>query len=438
MMDEVREQTQPQADPREVVDWYVPRQGSEVVDYYVHHRPLPEGVRPVPPCPPRRKKRLGLWIFLGVMGLVAVIMVVAALLWRNAGYVPDDGSDAFPDQGDHDASSIVDIFAGQRTTIPPVDSYDPSVKMTITDTLGEELTAQQVYAKVNPATVLVVAQNGSSASVGTGVIMTSDGYVITNAHVISGGEECWVALSNGVTYDTELVGYDTDEDIAVLKLADAEGLPTAEFGNSDLAEVGDHVYAIGNPLGIELRGTLTEGLLSAVNRDVKLEGRTLNVLQTTAALNNGNSGGPLINRYGQVIGINTLKMSGTGGAEEAAVEGLGFALPICSVYFVVNDIIANGKFYGTPTLGLMVATYELEDGGTAAVIEYVTEGTSAEEAGAQAGDVITAVDGREVFSTADVLAARRAHVIGDTMTLTLLRDGQTFDVSVVLRANQNG
>ena len=427
-MDEMRDRTEPQ----EVVDWYIPRQGTEVVDYYVHRQPLPESVRPAPPQPPKKKKRLGLWIFLGIMGLVAVVLVAAALLWQSGDHNHSyDGG-----QDDGDASSIVDIFADHKTTIQRVDRYDPSVKLTITDSHGDELTAQQVYVKVNPATVLVVAEQGESASIGTGVIMTADGYVITNAHVISGGSECWVALDSGVSYEAQLVGYDADEDIAVLKMVDAADLPTAEFGNSDLAVVGDHVYAIGNPLGIELRGTLTEGLLSAINRDVELEGRTLNVLQTTAALNNGNSGGPLINRYGQVIGINTLKMSGTGDPDEATVEGLGFALPISSAYFVVNDILANGKFHGTPTLGIMVVMIVNDQDETAVMVQEVNQGSSAQEADVQPGDVILAVDGRSITDTADLMAARREHVIGDTMTLTLLRDGQTLDVDIVLRSNK--
>ena len=431
-MDELKNNTQPQAEPREVVDWYVPRQGTEVVDYYVHSQPLPESVRPAPPQPPKKKKRLGLWIFLGIMGLVAVILVAAALLWR------DDSHDHNHDGGqdDNDASSIVDIFTDRRTTIQRVDRYDPSVRLTITAGHGGELTAQQVYAKVNPATVLVIAEQGASASIGTGVIMTADGYVITNAHVISGGASCWAALADGVTYDAQLVGYDADEDIAVLKLVDASDLPTAEFGDSDMAVVGDPVYAIGNPLGVELRGTMTDGILSAINRDVELEGRTLNVLQTTAALNNGNSGGPLINRYGQVIGINTLKMSGTGDPEEATVEGLGFALPISSAYFVVNDILANGKFYGTPTLGIMVVTLINDQGETAVMVQDVTAGSSADEAGVQPGDLILSVNGQSIAETADLMAIRRDHAIGDTLTLTLLRGDQTLDIPVVLRSNK--
>ena len=427
-MDELRDRTEPQ----EVVDWYVPQQGREVVDYYVHHQPLPESIRPAPPKPPRKKKHTGLWIFLGIMAVVAVVVVLAAIFWQR-----DDGyHDSYDGSGDNDASSIVDIFGDHRTTIPRYTDYDPTLKLDIVSGHGPELTAQEVYAKVNPATVLVVAEQGESASVGTGVIMTADGYVITNAHVISGGETCWVVLANGMDYTAQLVGYDTDEDLAVLKLENAQDLPVAEFGNSDLAVVGDRVYAIGNPLGIELRGTLTEGILSAINRDVELEGRILNVLQTTAALNNGNSGGPLINRYGQVIGINTLKMSGTGAPDEATVEGLGFALPISSASFVINDIIADGKFHGTPTLGIMVATYDTEDGGTIVAAVEVAAGSAAEEAGVETGDIILAVNGQEITTTAELMAIRRQHTIGDTLTLTILRDGETMDIPVVLRSNK--
>ena len=422
-MDEMRDRNEPQ----EVVDWYVPRQGTEVVDCYVHHRPLPESVRPAPPKPPR--KRTGLWIFLGIMGLLAVVLVLAAVFSRSS-----QPEEAEPDDGD--ASSIIDIFSDSNTTIPRDTNYDPSRKLTVTGSHGEELTAQEVYARVNPATVLVVAEQGESASVGTGVIMSADGYVITNAHVISGGATCWVLLPSGMDYDAKRVGYDANEDIAVLKRVQAEGLPVAEFGDSELAVVGDPVYAIGNPLGIELRGTLTEGIISAINRNVELDGRTLTVLQTTAALNNGNSGGPLINRYGQVIGINTLKMSGTGVPDEATVEGLGFALPISNACFVINDIIANGKFHGRPMLGVMVYTVETTDGTTAVLIEEVQSGYGAEEAGVQPGDVILAADGQTVSTTADLLTVRRSHAIGDSMTLTLLRDGRVFDVTIVLRSSK--
>ena len=427
-MDELRERTEPQ----EIVDWYIPRQGTEVVDCYVHHQPLPECVRPSPAPAPKKKKRLGLWIFLGIMAVVAAVLVVCALL------CPADEPTHTPDGAeDGDASSIVDIFADHHTTIPRVDSYDPSRQLTLAADHGPELTAQEVYARVNPATVLVVAEmDAESAAIGTGIIMTGDGYVITNAHVISGGTSCWVLLSSGSDSDARLVGYDADEDLAVLKLENAQELPTAEFGDSELALVGDPVYAIGNPLGLELRGTLTDGIISAINRDVALEGRTLTVLQTTAALNSGNSGGPLINRYGQVIGINTLKMSGTGTPDEATVEGLGFALPISEARYVINDIIANGKYYGAATLGITVIQGVSEDGTTYVAVHDVAPGGAAEAAGVHPGDVILAADGQELHTTADLLAIRRTHAIGDPMTLTLLRDGQTLQVTVTLRSDR--
>ena len=415
-MDELRDRNEPQ----EVVGWYTPRQGNEVVDYYVHRQPLPECVRPAPPqqTVPQKKKRRGLWIFLGVMGALAVVLILAALLGGGTNGPVYDGDSSAGD-GSDDASSITDIYADHHTTIPKVDGYDPTLRMAVLDTFGDELTATEVFARVNPA------------------VVTADGYVVTNAHVISGGASCWVALDTGDTYDALLVGYDADEDIAVLKLVDAEDLPVAEFGNSDLTMVGEQVYAIGNPLGIELRCTLTDGIISAVDRDVQLDGRTLNVIQTTAALNNGNSGGPLISRFGQVIGINTLKMSGTGGADEASVEGLGFALPISHVCYVVNDIIATGRFHGVPTLGIMVATYENDDGGTYVQVVDVTDGTSAQEAGVQEGDVIVAVDGRSTATTDDLMAVRRTHIAGEAMTLTLSRGGQTISVDVVLRASND-
>ena len=227
------------------------------------------------------------------------------------------------------------------------------------------------------------------------------------------------------------MGYDEDQDLAVLKAVDAEDLPTAEFGDSDQCRVGDTVYAIGNPLGVELRGTLTEGIISAINRDVQIEGRIMTLIQTTAALNNGNSGGPLINEYGQVIGVNTLKMSGSGNAEEATVEGLGFALPSSSFCFVVNDLIANGQFRGIPVLGITVMNSD--DGRV--VVYTVSDGYGAAEMGIRPDDVLLRADGQALGSIDDLMAVRRTHLVGDSITLTVLRDGQTFDVDVPLYAS---
>ena len=430
MQDENREN---RTEPQEVVSWYVRPEGQEVVDCYVQPRPLPSGAAPQTPREPEKRSRKGLWSFLiaaGVLVLAVVAATVVASL-RGGGTVPSvDGGTG--DGGD--ASSIVNISGAEKTTIPRIQG-EAGVSLVCTAPAGEKLSIQDMYEKVNPSTVLVVADKGEQASIGTGVIMTADGYIITNAHVISGGKDCWIALDTGYTYDAKLVGYSEERDLAVLKAVDAADLPAASFGDSDLCRVGDTVYAIGNPLGVELRGTLTDGIISAINRDVQVDGRVMTLLQTTAALNNGNSGGPLINEYGQVVGINTLKMSGNGSEMEATVEGLGFAVPISDACFVVNDIIANGRFRGVPVLGVMVI--ESTDNGGQVSVYTVSEGGGAEEAGLLPGDVLLRADGQTLHSIHDLMAVRRTHLVGDTMTLTVLRDGQTIDADVPLYASED-
>lgn len=430
MQDENREN---RTEPQEVVSWYVRPEGQEVVDCYVQPRPLPSGAAPQTPREPEKRSRKGLWSFLiaaGVLVLAVVAATVVASLRGGGAVPPVDGGTG--DGGD--ASSIVNISGAEKTTIPRIQG-ETGVSLVCTAPAGEKLSIQDMYEKVNPSTVLVVADKGEQASIGTGVIMTADGYIITNAHVISGGKDCWIALDTGYTYDAKLVGYSKERELAVLKAVDAADLPAASFGDSDLCRVGDTVYAIGNPLGVELRGTLTDGIISAINRDVQVDGRVMTLLQTTAALNNGNSGGPLINEYGQVVGINTLKMSGNGSEMEATVEGLGFAVPISDACFVVNDIIANGRFRGVPVLGVMVI--ESTDNGGQVSIYTVSEGGGAEEAGLLPGDVLLRADGQTLHSIHDLMAVRRTHLVGDTMTLTVLRDGQTFDADVPLYASED-
>ena len=430
MQDENREN---RTEPQEVVSWYVRPEGQEVVDCYVQPRPLPSGAAPQTPREPEKRSRKGLWSFLiaaGVLVLAVVAATVVASLRGGGAVPPVDGGTG--DGGD--ASSIVNISGAEKTTIPRIQG-EAGVSLVCTAPAGEKLSIQDMYEKVNPSTVLVVADKGEQASIGTGVIMTADGYIITNAHVISGGKDCWIALDTGYTYDAKLVGYSKERELAVLKAVDAVDLPAASFGDSDLCRVGDTVYAIGNPLGVELRGTLTDGIISAINRDVQVDGRVMTLLQTTAALNNGNSGGPLINEYGQVVGINTLKMSGNGSEMEATVEGLGFAVPISDACFVVNDIIANGRFRGVPVLGVMVI--ESTDNGGQVSVYTVSEGGGAEETGLLPGDVLLRADGQTLHSIHDLMAVRRTHLVGDTMTLTVLRDGQTFDADVPLYASED-
>ena len=418
----------PANEPQEVVGQYIRDDSREVTDCYVHSQPLPAAAIPrvSPPPQPQKHSRRGLWIFLAIAAALVIAVVVAALTAKpmeDGGYTDDD----------HDASSIVDIFGNEIPTIDRVQG-DPALRFSCTPQQGEALTAQEVYASVNPAVVMVaVALDEEKASVGTGVILTEDGYVVTNAHVIAGGSSAWVALDTGAVLDAELVGFDSSEDLALLKLVDVTGLPTAQLGDSDECVVGDTVYAIGNPLGVELRGTLTSGLISAIDRRVTLEGRVMTMLQTTAALNNGNSGGPLINDQGQVIGINTMKMSG-GKTATATVEGLGFAVPTRRVVAVINDIMATGAFHGIPSLGIYVGQEMQADGAYQLVIYDVTEDYGAAEAGLLPGDVILAADGTEVHETWELLDLRGRHIVGESMVLTVQRGDQVFDADVTLYA----
>ena len=304
-------------EPREVVLRYE-APVTPIVEHYIQPTPLPG--QPKKHTSPR-KKRKGLKIFLFcILGLLIVSGVVTAL-WLGGAF--DDHrsyhDDDFEQRHDED---YYDNSEHGETTIKRLPNTD-QVKLRYNESHGEALTIQEIYQKVNPSTVTVLTGNrDGSAMVGTGVIFTEDGYILTNAHVIAGGSECYVVLDTGEDYRACLLGLDEEKDLAVIKIA-ASGLPSAEFGDSDALTVGDPVYAIGNPLGVELRGTLTDGIVSAINRDVYVDGVTMTLIQTNAALNNGNSGGPLINACGQVIGINTLKMSGTGSDEnEATVEGL--------------------------------------------------------------------------------------------------------------------
>ena len=415
----------PVSEPQEVVGQYIRDDSREVTDCYVHRDPLPAAAVHHTPQPPKKHSRKGLWIFLAVMAVLVMAAVAAALI---AG--PEDGGTA---DDDHDASSIVDIFDKDIPTIDRVEG-DPELRFFCTAAEGEALTAQEAYATVNPSVVMVaVAIDEEKASIGTGVILTEDGYVVTNAHVIAGGLSAWVALDTGEVLDAELVGFDSNEDLALLKLVDGQGLPAARLGDSDACVVGDQVYAIGNPLGVELRGTLTNGLISAIDRQVTMEGRVMTMLQTTAALNNGNSGGPLINDQGQVIGINTMKMSG-GKTATATVEGLGFAVPTRRVVAVINDIMATGAFHGIPSLGIYVGQEMQADGAYQLVIYDVTEDYGAAEAGLLPGDVILAADGTEVHETWELLDLRGRHIVGESMVLTVQRGDQVFDADVTLYA----
>ena len=225
---------------------------------------------------------------------------------------------------------------------------------------------------------------------------------------------------------------DEEHDLAVLKI-DGIGLPAAEFGDSDLLQVGDPAYAIGNPLGVELRGTLTEGIISAISRDVMVEGKSMTLLQTDAALNSGNSGGPLINQYGQVVGINVVKMS-TARYGSTSVEGLGFAIPTSILERVVNDLLTYGEVQPEPLLGISVynTATQLEGDLYGAGIDAVTPGGAGDKAGLLPGDYILTSGETPITTSDDVLRLRRKYHVGDEMPMTIWRDGEILEVSLQL------
>ena len=270
-----------------------------------------------------------------------------------------------------------------------------------------------------------------STGVGSGVIFKSDGYIVTNNHVIEGSRELIVSLADGRTVNAELVGADDMTDIAVVKI-DAKDLPTAKFGNSDEVVVGEPAIAIGNPMGLEFQGSVTVGVISALNRTLELSDRRVTLFQTDAAISPGNSGGALVNADGEIIAINSAKLSADG------VEGMGFAIPINTVETIINELLEKG-YVARPYLGVTIF-----DKPTAARYGYqltIDKGvyvfqirldSPAGRAGLQRGDVILAIDDKDVNSVSDVRNEVAAHKVGDKVKLKLERDGNNFDVELTL------
>ena len=297
----------------------------------------------------------------------------------------------------------------------------------------EELSLQELYQNCIDSIVGVKAfsEGRSGYSWGGGIVMSEDGYILTNQHMIDGAVRAVVVLPDDREYEALLVGEDEQTDLAVLK-SGARGLSPAEFGNSDELLVGDRVAAIGNPLSSSLSGTMTDGIVSAIDRDVSVNGRNMTLLQTNAALNSGSSGGALFNIRGQVVGVTFMKMSGGG-----AIEGIGFAIPSATVKVITDQLLSGGAVTGRPGLGLtlggvseaMAERYGVPRG---VYVYAVAPECDAAAKGVLPGDILMKIDGAEVRSTSDVLERRDALSVGESMTLTLWRDGTVFTVEVVL------
>ena len=301
---------------------------------------------------------------------------------------------------------------------------------------GNELTVPQIIAKARPSVVAISTVIGWSTGTGSGVIMTEDGTIMTNAHVVSGAQSITVRVMDGTEYEATLLGMDEKTDLAVIKI-DATGLTPAEFGDSSSIVQGEIAVAIGNPLGLAFEGSVTQGIISAVSREIEVDGRTMTYIQTDAAINPGNSGGALVNGSGQVIGINSVKVS------SSDVEGLGFAIPISVALPIAEQLTTYGYVTGRPSIGIggedvtdyMVYYYRIPRG---VLVGLVTPDSGAETGGVEVGDVIVGLNGVSVSSMDELTNEKDKFSPGDTVTLTVYRSGEYVELDVVLGESTGG
>jgi len=357
--------------------------------------------------------------------------------------LPDSSVSESSESSDRDIPSLIEIASRSDAKYLPdiVDTIMPSV-------VGVASTFEYVpdYSSMGWGWGFGMPQQDETQEIrgtGTGIVMSDDGYIITNAHVIYDdseykcGEavEVSVVFSDETEHDAKVIAYDTETDLAVLKVNET-GLTPAEFGNSEDLRVGELVIAVGNPLGFDLFGSVTSGIVSAKNRKIDINEKSMTLIQTDAAINNGNSGGPLLNSSGQVIGINSAKMSSSYGS--ATVEGLGFAIPINEAKIIIDDLINYKYVKGRPQIGISTVDvtesvsryYDIPLG---VYVQNVQEGSAAELAGIQKGDVIIDVDGETVTNAKELNDIKNTHKAGETIKITVTRAGEDITVDLILQ-----
>ncbi len=390
---------------------------------------------------PTGKRTLKPWHIVGLVVLLILLIVASSLLFGGSGgeaavkdsqrgdseRMPDDWKDFFEDYYSKIETNAAEI------AIPRSELF-PDYELKLNEAAGEELNLRDLYAQCSKSIVAITGyvDNMEGYYWGTGVILSEDGLILTNTHVIDGCDSATVTLFDDSSYEAKLVGADSISDVAVLKI-EASGLPVAEFGESGTLAVGDQVAAIGNPLGQSFRSTLTNGIISAIERGIVYNGHSMTLLQTNTALNEGNSGGALFNMYGQVIGVTNMKMM----SYYSSVEGIGFAIPSVTVRSVVNSIVKYGEVLGRPAIGITVggipenaaSRYELPEG---LYVSAVSKGSDAQAKGIQAGDIITEVNHTPVKTTDEINAIKNELQVGDTMLFTIWRDGETLEIEVQL------
>ena len=374
----------------------------------------------------RRPRRLGKAL------LVVSLCLVAAAALVFGGYLgmvhlANSLADAQRGSFAPRPSSHVEVNANWDPADLPWAQPDPNVSIFVHDQDTQVLTSNQIYDQVLPSVVCVTADQGNgSASVGSGVVLTQSGYIVTNFHIIQGGVSLNVSmLSSTANYDAKLVGYDEELDLAVLKI-EAQGLVPARLGSSDQLSVGDSVYAIGNPMGY-LHGTMTEGIISSPTRTIPVDGKDMSLLQTSAALNSGNSGGALTNAYGQVVGITSAKITSV--ENDTVIEGLGLVIPINDTIPFLNQMIHTGQSF-RPSLGILCQEVQMDDTSGVYVVS-TTADTPAHEVLLE-GDVILAANGVDTPTLYALTRVLNDTGVGNQVELSVLRDGGVLSISITL------
>lgn len=377
-----------------------------------------------PHTPKNKKHSRGL--ALGLCGVAA-----ACLLFAGGAVV---GNMAFGGYANSDSGTSASTSDSAPTlqinSKPESDSSNSSDNYDTADGMAGE----DIYKKVNPSVVSVISTTAEGTGSGSGVIMSKDGYIITNNHVVDGAQSVSVQLSDGTSLDAEIIGTDEQTDLAVIKVTPTSDLTAAEFGDSDELEPGEYAYAIGSPGGVQFANTITGGRISAINRDLTVNDRVMTLIQTDASINNGNSGGALINKYGQVVGITSAKLSGNAFGS-ATVEGMGFAIPINTAKDIVDELIQNGYVSGRPSIGITGQNVESADGKVSGVQVYsIDSRAKAASEGLQVVDVITAVDGTPTPDMDKVNELKQDKKAGDKLTLSVYRisTGKTLNITITL------
>ena len=386
----------------------------------------------------KRKPGKASWRIGGAILLVVLLIAASSLIFSGSNQrteAPYISGDGMPDDWNDYLDNYYQVTESKDAEIKlPRAELAPDFKVTLSNEHGKELSLQELYDQCSKSIVAIKGyQDGVDGYYwGSGIILSKDGLILTNTHVIENCDTARVTLFDNSSYAATLVGADSTSDIAVLKI-DVSGLTPASFGDSAELAIGDKVAAIGNPLGETFRMTLTDGIISAIDRGISYNGHSMTLLQTNTAINEGNSGGALFNMYGQVIGVTNMKMM----SSYSSIEGIGFAIPSSTIAAVADSLMQYGEVRGRTAIGITVGAipenvtshYDLPTG---LYVSAVEEKSDAAAKGIQQGDIITAVNGSPASATSDILTVKNTLSVGDTITFTIWRDGETFDVDVTL------